>query len=201
MEAALIVAHPDDEIIWSGGLLLRNRGWRWTVLAVCRADDPDRRPKFDRISRSVGITGLISDLDDGNPLAEIDAQDEIGRRVLEHLGATEWDLCLTHGSNGEYGHERHRQVHQVVTALAGAGRLRCRRLWTFAYECDAATGACRAADWADMTLDLSQAELAEKKRLVRDEYGYDANGFEVRACVSPEGFLRLRGPSERMMLK
>lgn len=37
MKAAIIVAHPDDETIWSGGLILKKPEWQWTVLSPCRA--------------------------------------------------------------------------------------------------------------------------------------------------------------------
>jgi hypothetical protein len=37
MKAAIIVAHPDDETIWSGGLILKKPEWQWTVLSLCRA--------------------------------------------------------------------------------------------------------------------------------------------------------------------
>lgn len=196
MNAVMVVAHPDDEIIWAGGVLLRHPDWDWTVLSLCRADDPDRRPKFERVCRRLGVRGLISDLDDGDPLGEIDPERDIAGRVIESLGSAEWDWCLTHGRNGEYGHLRHRQVHQAVAALVGRGDLSCRSLWTFACQANSPAGPCRAAEWADIHVALSPAELAEKKRIVRDEYGYPEDGFEVRACVSPEGFARIKGRAE-----
>ncbi|MFO7900958.1 MAG: PIG-L family deacetylase [Planctomycetota bacterium] len=200
MRAAIVVAHPDDEVIWAGGLILRHRDWEWTVVALCRGGDPDRRPKYDRVCRRLGVTGFISGLDDSDPLEPIDAEREIGGRVLEHLATDEWDLCLTHGRNGEYGHKRHQQVHEVVSALADRGLISCRRLWTFACEAESPSGACRPAPWADRRLALSDDELAEKKRIVRDEYGYPEDGFEVRACISPEAFAIIKAGEEELAL-
>ncbi|MFW6158657.1 MAG: PIG-L deacetylase family protein [Planctomycetota bacterium] len=200
MRAAVVVAHPDDEVIWAGGLILRHADWDWTVVALCRGDDADRRPKFDRVCRMLGVAGFISGLDDSDPLAPIDAEREIGGRTLEHLAADDWDLCLTHGRNGEYGHERHRQAHAVVADLVGRGLVSCARLWTFAYEAESPSGACRPASWADRRLDLSHDELAEKKRIVRDEYGYPEDGFEVRACISPEAFAIIKRGEEELAL-
>ena len=199
MNAAIIVAHPDDEIIWAGGFVLQHRDWDWCVLALCRADDPDRAPKFRRVCELIGVDGAISDLDDSNPLQPIDPHSEIGGRVLERLGGREWDLVLTHGPNGEYGHERHRQTHQVVAALVECGELRTERLWTFAYEAASPAGDCHPAPWADFTVDLSPEQLAEKRHIVRDEYGYTANGFEVRACISPEAFSIMRPGNEELL--
>ena len=200
MKIAVIVAHPDDEIIWAGGLIIGRPEWEWTVFALCRGDDADRRPKFERICMMLGIEGLISDLDDGDPLGAIDVERDIGERVLRRLGDEDWDLCLTHGRNGEYGHRRHRQVHEAVAAIAERGALRCRRLWTFAYEAASPAGECRPAPWADVTLPLAELVLAEKRRIVRDEYGYPEDGFEVKACISPEGFVRLKGLGDEELI-
>jgi len=80
------------------------------------------------------------------------------------------------------------------------GRLRCDQLWTFAYECDSETGACRAAPWANRFVELTKSQLAEKKRIIREMYGYAKDSFELKACVSPEAFRRVQpidqeGPS------
>jgi LmbE family N-acetylglucosaminyl deacetylase len=200
MNATAIVAHPDDEIIWCGGLILRHRDWAWTVLSLCRADDADRAPKFRRACEHVGATGFISDLDDGTPLAEIDPSRDLMPRIEERLGRAEWDLCLTHGQNGEYGHRRHVQVHQAVHSLVTSNRLCARRLWTFAYVAVNPTGNCRPAPWADRRLELTPDELAEKRRIVRDLYGYPDDGFEVRACISPEAYTCAGGAEEELAL-
>ena len=199
MNAAIIVAHPDDEIIWAGGFVLQHQDYNWNVLALCRANDPDREPKFQRVCDLISADGTISDLDDSSPWQQIDPHSEIGGRVLEHFGNREWDLVLTHGPNGEYGHERHRQTHQAVAALVEGGELRTERLWTFAYEAASPAGDCHPAPWADFTVDLSPEEFAEKKHIVRDEYGYPEDGFEVRACISPEAFSIVRQGNEELL--
>jgi len=141
---------------------------------------------------------MLSDLDDGAPLRPIDPAAEIGGRVLAHVGEGTWNLCLTHGRNGEYGHARHRQVSEAVVALVREGRLRCERLWTFAYEVQIPDGDCRPAVWADLTVPLTEVQLAEKRRIVREDYGYPPEGFEVRACISPEAFLRQKNSEEEL---
>ena len=188
--AAIVVAHPDDEVIWCGGMLLQNPDWSWTVLCFCRGSDGDRRPKFERVCERLGARGIILDVDDGNPPAPIDPAAEIGHPIREHLCGRAWDLCLTHGANGEYGHPRHQQVHAEVCGLVDTRDLDCRELWTFAYACDAQTGLCRPSAEADVLLELTDEQLAEKKRIVNEIYGYRTDVFEYRACVSPEGFCR-----------
>jgi len=189
-QVAVIVAHPDDEILWCGGLILQNPDWDWTVLSLCRAGDADRRPKFDRVCEHLQVQGAICDLDDSCPPGPVDVARDIVGRIRRHVCGEDWDLCITHGANGEYGHERHRQVHAAVVRLVEAGELRCKELWTFAYVCDAGTGRCAARRSADVVVALTDGQLAEKKRIVHEMYGYGRDSFEVRACVGPEAFHR-----------
>lgn len=196
MKAAIIVAHPDDETIWSGGLILRHRDWAWTVLSLSRGDDANRRPKFERVCDLLAVRGIISDLDDGNPLKPLNPRREIGRRIMNCLCPTGWDLCVTHGRNGEYGHRRHREVHNEVISLIGDGILECEALWTFGYECNGQPRSCLPGADAEILLDLDPEELLEKKRIVREEYGYAEDSFEVAACISPEAFHRLDPQSQ-----
>ena len=196
--AAVVVAHPDDEIIWCGGLILQHPDWKWTVLSLSRADDPDRRPKFEAVCRRLGTIGLISTLDDGNPPAVIDCAREIGTRMEQLLPAGPWDLCVTHGPNGEYGHIRHAQIHTQVLELVRDGTLACEELWTFAYRCDAGSGRCRPAADADVLVELTAEQLCWKKGVIQADYGYGPDSFEVTACISPEAFRCWKVPAREM---
>ena len=120
--------------------------------------------------------------------------------MLRHLGGVSWELCLTHGANGEYGHERHRQVGGVVRALVTRDEIACARLWTFAYEASSRAGDCRPVPWADIKVDLTEEQLLEKRRIVREDYGYPEGGFEVQACISPEAFFCVRDVEEDLIL-
>jgi LmbE family N-acetylglucosaminyl deacetylase len=191
-KAAVIVAHPDDEVIWCGGFIAASSDFDWTVLSLCRSDDPDRYPKFKAVCEILGAHGIICDLDDSPELLPVDVKMELGGRILEALGGTSWNLCITHGHNGEYGHLRHKQIHDEVTRLVSAGLLACRRLWTFAYECDAQQGRCEPAEWGNKLITLSESRLAAKKVILQDVYGYDSGSFEAKACISPESFLVMR---------
>ncbi len=189
-QVAVIVAHPDDEIIWCGGTVLQHPDWEWTVLCLSRADDPDRSPKFIAACNLLGVTGYIDDLDDSCPLEQIGRLNEIDDRVMESLGAGAWDLCITHGPNGEYGHLRHVEIHERVLELVRDGTLKCDDLWTFAYNCNLRTNTCRSSRDMDIAVELTDGELAEKKRIIHELYGYGYDSFEYQASISPETFRR-----------
>jgi LmbE family N-acetylglucosaminyl deacetylase len=193
MKAVILVAHPDDETIWSGGLILQHPDWDWTVMSLCRADDPDRAPRFKKVCRIYGAKAIITNLDDSSTLQPIDPRTDIGRRIVESIGDTSWELCVTHGRNGEYGHLRHREIHAEVLRLVTEDRLRCRKLWTFAYDCDSEASRCFAAPWGEKRIELTTEQLAEKKRIIYEEYGYGNDSFEVKACISPESFHQVEG--------
>ena len=59
---AVIVAHPDDETLWAGGTILMYPEWDWFVVTLCRANDPDRAPKFHRVLEILHAKGDMGNL-------------------------------------------------------------------------------------------------------------------------------------------
>jgi hypothetical protein len=60
-KAAVIVAHPDDEALWCGGLILSNPETAWFIATCCRKSDPDRSTKFFRALKVYGANGAMAD--------------------------------------------------------------------------------------------------------------------------------------------
>lgn len=130
----MVVAHPDDETLWGGGLILRNPGG-WTIVACSvPVADPVRAEKFHEACARLGAAGRVLPNRDryGEPLESLD------------IDLAGYDLVVTHGAEGEYGHPHHQQVSAHVRAIA-----RC-EVATFGYH----RGQHR--------LDLSEAERARK---------------------------------------
>lgn len=188
IRTAVIVAHPDDETLWAGGLILSRPRWRFRILSLCRGSDPDRAPRFRRSLAVLGAQGAMGDLDDG-PEQDPIPLEEVRAAVLALLPRGEFDLVLTHGPRGEYTrHLRHEETSRAVIDLWTSGEIRTRSLWTFAYEDGGRAYAPRPAADADRTELLHEEVWQKKVRIVTDIYGFATGSFEQEAAGRVEAF-------------
>lgn len=194
-EALIIVAHPDDETIWMGGTIIRNKDWNWTILSLTRENDSDRRPKFERVCQIYNAKAIISDLDDTilEPLSLIDIINMIKTSLLQK----KYDFVFTHGKNGEYGHIRHIEVHNAIEQMAQNGDLIAKEVFFFNYKKGEnipypELKVPEPITSSDFVLDLNEQEFELKKKIVREIYGYpDEKGFELMSCSKKESFSQL----------
>lgn len=109
--AVLVTAHPDDETLWAGGLVLSTPGIAWTI--VCCSiprRDPDRFGMFDDACRALGAHPLKLPFVESHPTYALPHLQQLD--ALE-LGA--YDLIVTHGPAGEYGHIHHQHLSRWLT--------------------------------------------------------------------------------------
>ena len=184
----VIVAHPDDETIWMGGSLLRNKNkWNTTIICLCRKYDKDRAPKFERICNAFNAKCFISDLED-EELKSI-ADSEIEKRIMQFIDG-EYDSIFTHGENGEYRHTRHIEIHNVVKKMIKQKRLIAKKVFFFSYEkrSNDFQGYAIYNSNADKLIKLNRDEVSLKKKLITDEYGFKKGGFEEESSGEIESF-------------
>jgi LmbE family N-acetylglucosaminyl deacetylase len=188
VNAALVVAHPDDETLWAGGTILANPQWDWFIVALCRAHDPDRAPRFFRALEQLGAAGTIGDLDDGPDQIPL-AQQEVQEKVLSLLGDRGFRLILTHGTRGEYTHHlRHEETSRAVATLWSEGRICADSLWLFAYEDGCKQYLPRAEKGAHVKNKVSNQLWQEKYRVITEIYGFEKESFEARTTPREEAF-------------
>ncbi|MBI2134579.1 PIG-L family deacetylase [Candidatus Woesearchaeota archaeon] len=179
----VIVAHPDDETIWMGNTLLKNRNkWNTTIISLCRKYDEDRAPKFAKVCRIYNAKSFMSDLED-EKLDEIPLE-EVLKRLKAFSG--KYDIIFTHNKNGEYGHIRHKDVHKAVNQMIESGSLSCKELFYFSYEKKGKYAFPKKN--SDRFINFGKKILKKKKWLMRDVYGFGKNGFEDICCRSSEAF-------------
>lgn len=184
----VIVAHPDDETIWMGGVMLHHPRVRWTIFSLCRSDDPDRAPKFMKAAEHYGAKGIISNLEDEDIMNIKESVPEIKKRIKNLIPDTNFDYIFTHGPRGEYGHKRHKGVYRAVKDLLSIGTLKARSKFTFAYHLDEKKNIGAPDKKTDFTFNLSLDVLANKRRIIKAIYGFKPTSFEYKSCNEIEKF-------------
>jgi hypothetical protein len=100
----VVVAHPDDETLWCGGLIARYKPD--VVCCTVPRRDPERAIRFFYAVKELGGYPILI------PFQESPANEPI--RHLDLLELTGYKEIVTHGPEGEYGHLHHKQVSECV---------------------------------------------------------------------------------------
>lgn len=187
-KALVLVAHPDDETIWMGGTILSHKNIDWTVLVLCRGDDPDRAPKFFKTEKFLGVKGIISDLEDEGIMDLEESFPEIKKRIKNALKNRKFDYIFTHAKDGEYGHIRHKGAHQVVKKMIKNGELSAGNLFFFSYKRKEKGGPCTENPKAGFFFGLSSPIFKAKRNIITGIYGFEEHSFECQSCTKIETF-------------
>lgn len=132
-------AHPDDEVLLTGGTIakLAAEGHRVVIVVACDGDmwnGPDQGRRLDELRASAAILGAASVVhlgyaDSGhgpvlfeNPpgrtrFVRADIEEAAGK-LAALLGEERADLLLSYDAQGGYGHRDHVRVHQVGARAA-----------------------------------------------------------------------------------
>lgn len=126
-----IHAHPDDEALWTGGLLARcsELGGRTAVLTCTWADGTIRS---EELAESLTLLGAdtprllgygdrayVNSAPDRPAFCDAPF-DELVEQVVGHIRNFRPDTVVTYDPLGVYGHPDHVQAHRVALAAIGA---------------------------------------------------------------------------------
>lgn len=106
----LIIAHPDDEIIFFGNYLSNNKT---DVICICSSNDPIRKEEFHKSMEYYKISNFqIWEFESKlKPFTDIEKQ--IIKNRLSNLKYDK-NKIVTHSRYGEYGHIQHIDIHDIV---------------------------------------------------------------------------------------
>ncbi len=116
MRSVVLCAHPDDESLFFGGLLLerKDRGFQTEILCLTNTGkttrERQRRRELEKAAERLGVTHLhFGGLrDQPNTRLRIT---EIHEIIDRHYSPSLYDTeVFTHGSLGEYGHSHHQDL-------------------------------------------------------------------------------------------
>ena len=138
-------AHPDDEVLLTGGTIARlaAEGHRVVIVVACDGDvwtGPGQGQRLDELRASAAILGagrvvhlgyadsghgpvLFEDPPGRTRFVRADAGEAAGR-LAALLAEERADLLLSYDPDGGYGHRDHVRVHQVGAQAAELARVR-----------------------------------------------------------------------------
>ena len=117
MKTLVLVAHPDDCVIFASGYMDAHPEYEWSIIYLTCWRLHKRGREMARYWRKRGVkTKFLGFKDHGRDLGlnGLYTWTEIEALKALHKAALGYDLILTHGAEGEYGHPHHCVVHKAV---------------------------------------------------------------------------------------
>ena len=185
---AIIVAHPDDETLWAGGIMLQHPTWHWYVICLCRKSDQERANRFYRVLKTLNAKGVMGDLDDGPTQTPLNPK-LVEQTILRLLPPLHFNLVITHNPTGEYTkHIRHEETSKAVINLWQEQKIHTKELWTFAYEDGHKTYLPKAMETATSYRQLTYLIWQQKYALITKIYGLEKTSWEAQTTPRAEAF-------------
>tara|TARA_Y100000389_G_C17362220_1_gene464397 strand:+ start:485 stop:1132 length:648 start_codon:yes stop_codon:yes gene_type:complete len=109
----MIIAHPDDELIFGGAELMKNKGYK--VVCITNQNDPIRLKEFVGLMKELKVAYEILNHPDNMNYKNVKKPyyDYIENLILQ----SNVTKITTHNKKGEYGHNFHKAVSNMVTRI------------------------------------------------------------------------------------
>lgn len=114
----MIVAHPDDDIIWGGSHLIDDD---YLVVCITCGADLKRVDEFEKVMAKTEDDYIMLDYPDKTNGKRDDwssVYDSVTDSLKAIIDYKDWNLIVTHNPDGEYGHVQHKMTNEIVTKLA-----------------------------------------------------------------------------------
>lgn len=113
----MIVAHPDDELLWGGGHLMTKD---YLVVCMTNGANKERAKEFKNVVKASGNKYIILNYPDkvaGKRDDWVSVKEQMMSDIDMIVNYKNWDMIVTHNQHGEYGHIQHQSVHSFVTEV------------------------------------------------------------------------------------
>ena len=119
----MIVAHPDDEVMWGFSELLNND---YLVVCITCGSSTKRVREFIKVMDYTNDDYIMLNYPDKIKGERTDWKDEYNyivndiERIMDYK---DWDIVVTHNPKGEYGHIHHKITSNIVTNISNKDKL------------------------------------------------------------------------------
>ena len=104
----MIVAHPDDELVFGASELI-NYGSEYKVVCISNPNNKNRISEFNKVMKELNVCSWEV-LDYEDTLYPTQTYDQIDIIV----NSRKWEKIVTHNPVGEYGHPQHKLIFDRV---------------------------------------------------------------------------------------
>ena len=110
----IVVAHPEDELLFAGGLLAQGRTSEWHILSLTGGNVGD--PRSDEFSNVCNILGVQHSFGHQKDVwFKALSRSECHQHITSII--SRFPIIVTHNPSGEYGHKHHIQTSYYVTEI------------------------------------------------------------------------------------
>lgn len=116
MKAMVMVAHPDDCLIFAYSFIRKYPQHDWTICYLTYSAGDERGREFDTFWRRRNVeTKFLGFVDDWHDIEnkKISFNEELAEQAIADA-VKDQDFVLTHNYEGDYGHLHHVFVHNAV---------------------------------------------------------------------------------------
>ena len=113
----MIVAHPDDEILWGGAHLIKDD---YLVVCITCGVKYERVLEFTRVMDTTEDKYVMlgyPDKTNGERDNWDKVYDDISKDLKQIIELKDWELVVTHNPDGEYGHQHHKMTNAITTSV------------------------------------------------------------------------------------
>lgn len=167
VKAAIVMAHPDDETIWTGGLLLTKKNWYWKIFIATNYETDDRPNEFKKAVEKYKSHGIFNlEYEFTRVMPDIQEYSKLNKneifQKLNTVDLSAFDVIFTHNLDGEYGHGNHKILGEYL-------KEKSLNVWHVLCPAIQNPREKLAGDTVE-TIYLTTEELAHKKEIFEDSY-------------------------------